>query len=134
MKQASISICNQKGGIGKSTFTMLLASHLHYTLGYDVLVVDCDYPQWSVQAQRERELSLIEHDDYHKLLLVRQFKATGRKLWPVLKCMPPEAPEEVERCCKAATIPVSFSTTCRERSMPKVSFGCSRRWTLSLCP
>ena len=42
MKQASISICNQKGGIGKSTFTMLLASHLHYTLGYDVLVVDCD--------------------------------------------------------------------------------------------
>ena len=77
MKQASISICNQKGGIGKSTFTMLLASHLHYTLGYDVLVVDCDYPQWSVQAQRERELSLIEHDDYHKLLLVRQFKATG---------------------------------------------------------
>ena len=85
MKQASISICNQKGGIGKSTFTMLLASHLHYTLGYDVLVVDCDYPQWSVQAQRERELSLIEHDDYHKLLLVRQFKATGRKLWPVLK-------------------------------------------------
>lgn len=97
MKQASISICNQKGGIGKSTFTMLLASHLHYTLGYDVLVVDCDYPQWSVQAQRERELSLIEHDDYHKLLLVRQFKATGRKLWPVLKCMPPEAPEEVIR-------------------------------------
>ena len=43
MKQASISICNQKGGIGKSTFTMLLANHLHYTLGYDVLVVDCDY-------------------------------------------------------------------------------------------
>lgn len=134
MKQASISICNQKGGIGKSTFTMLLASHLHYTLGYDVLVVDCDYPQWSVQAQRERELSLIEHDDYHKLLLVRQFKATGRKLWPVLKCMPPEALKKSSGCCKAATIPVSFSTTCRERSMPKVSFGCSRRWTLSLCP
>lgn len=134
MKQASISICNQKGGIGKSTFTMLLASHLHYTLGYDVLVVDCDYPQWSVQAQRERELSLIEHDDYHKLLLVRQFKATGRKLWPVLKCMPPEAPEEVERLLQSGYHPVSFSTTCRERSMPKVSFGCSRRWTLSLCP
>lgn len=27
------------------------------------------------------------------LLLVRQFKATGR-LWPVLKCMPPEAPKK----------------------------------------
>ena len=90
MKQASISICNQKGGIGKSTFTMLLASHLHYTLGYDVLVVDCDYPQWSVHAQRERELSLIEHDDYHKL---------------VLKCMPPEAPEEVERLLQSGYHP-----------------------------
>ena len=77
---ASIAVCNQKGGVGKSTFTVLLASYLHYIVGHDVLVVDCDYPQWSIHAQRERELSLIEHDDYHKLLLIRQFKATGRKL------------------------------------------------------
>ena len=28
---------------GKSTFTVLLASYLHYTLRHDVLVVDCDY-------------------------------------------------------------------------------------------
>ena len=92
---ASIAVCNQKGGVGKSTFTVLLASYLHYIAGHDVLVVDCDYPQWSIHAQRERELSLIEHDDYHKLLLIRQFKATGRKLWPLLKCMPLEAPDEV---------------------------------------
>ena len=42
----SIAVCNQKGGVGKSTFTVLLASYLHYFAGYDVLVVDCDYPQW----------------------------------------------------------------------------------------
>ena len=127
MKQASISICNQKGGIGKSTFTMLLASHLHYTLGYDVLVVDCDYPQWSVQAQRERELSLIEHDDYHKLLLVRQFKATGRKLWPVLKCMPPEAPEEVERLLQSGYHPriILYDGQCRRcHSAARVAGRC----------
>lgn len=35
----SLSVCNQKGGVGKSTFTVLLASYLHYTVGYDVLVV-----------------------------------------------------------------------------------------------
>jgi len=45
MKSASISICNQKGGIGKSTFTVLLASYLHYVVGYDTLVIDCNYPQ-----------------------------------------------------------------------------------------
>lgn len=50
MEPVNISICNQKGGIGKSTFTVLLASYLHYTLGHDVLVVDCDYPQWSILA------------------------------------------------------------------------------------
>lgn len=41
---ASIAVCNQKGGVGKSTFTVLLASYLHYIVGHDVLVVDCDYP------------------------------------------------------------------------------------------
>lgn len=102
---ASIAVCNQKGGVGKSTFTVLLASYLHYIVGHDVLVVNCDYPQWSIYAQRERELSLIEHDDYHKLLLVRQFKATGRKLWSLLKCMPPEAPEEVERLLQSGYHP-----------------------------
>lgn len=40
----SIAVCNQKGGVGKSTFTVLLACYLHYTLQRDVLVVDCDYP------------------------------------------------------------------------------------------
>ena len=101
----SMAVCNQKGGVGKSTFTVLLASYLHYIVGHDVLVVNCDYPQWSIYAQRERELSLIEHDDYHKLLLVRQFKATGRKLWSLLKCMPPEAPEEVERLLQSGYHP-----------------------------
>ena len=54
----SIAVCNQKGGVGKSTFTVLLASHLHYTLQRDVLVVDCDYPQWSIYNQRSRELEI----------------------------------------------------------------------------
>ncbi len=44
-KPKFVSICNQKGGIGKSTFTVLMASELHYRLGRSVLVVDCDYPQ-----------------------------------------------------------------------------------------
>ena len=38
--QSRIAVCNQKGGVGKSTFTVLLASYLHYTVGYDMLFVD----------------------------------------------------------------------------------------------
>ena len=46
----SLSVCNQKGGVGKSTFTVLLASCLHYTVGHDVLVVDCDYQSSDMRA------------------------------------------------------------------------------------
>lgn len=97
----SASICNQKGGIGKSTFTVLLASYLHYTAGYDVLVVDCDFPQWSIQAQRDRELEAVQHNDYYKLSMVRQFKQTGRKLWPIIRCMPTDVQEEIARYLSA---------------------------------
>lgn len=102
---ASIAVCNQKGGVGKSTFTVLLASYLHYFAGYDVLVVDCDYPQWSVHAQRERELAAVEHNDYYKLMMMRQFKATGRKIWPVVRCMPPEVFREEERIVQSGYRP-----------------------------
>ena len=42
--------------VEKSTFTVFLASYWHYTVGYDVLVVGCDYSLWSIYAQCEREL------------------------------------------------------------------------------
>ncbi len=91
----NIAVCNQKGGIGKSTFTVLLASYLHYVVGHDTLVVDCDYPQWSIHAQRERELAAIEKNDFYKLLMVRQYKQTGRKIWPIVRCLPTETAEAV---------------------------------------
>ena len=46
---------------------------------------------------RERELEAVGYNDYYKLLMVRQFKATGRRIWPVVRCMPTEALREVDR-------------------------------------
>mgnify|MGYP004437027757 CR=1 FL=1 len=92
-----IAFSTQKGGAGKTTLTVLMASYLYYVKGYDVAVVDCDYPQWSIHAQRERELEAVGYNDYYKLLMVRQFKATGRRIWPVVRCMPTEALREVDR-------------------------------------
>ena len=93
----SIAVCNQKGGVGKSTFTVLLASHLHYTLQRDVLVVDCDYPQWSIYNQRSRELEILNLSDYYKLMVARQFKGTDRKFWPIVSSTPSDALEKTAR-------------------------------------
>ncbi|WP_333598635.1 ParA family protein, partial [Paraprevotella clara] len=38
-----VAFSNQKGGVGKSTITVLLASYFNYVRGIDVAVVDCDY-------------------------------------------------------------------------------------------
>lgn len=92
-----ISICNQKGGVGKSTFTVLIASLLHYRFGRRVLVADCDYPQWSILDQRRRELTLLDSSDYYKLAMIRQFKASGQKIWPVLECRADTALHSVSR-------------------------------------
>mgnify|MGYP003011863423 CR=1 FL=1 len=35
-----VAFSTQKGGVGKTTFTVLAASYLYYLKGYDVAVVD----------------------------------------------------------------------------------------------
>ena len=40
-----LAVGNQKGGVGKTTYTVLLSSYLHFRKGIRVLVVDCDAPQ-----------------------------------------------------------------------------------------
>ena len=43
-----VAFSTQKGGAGKTTLTVLVASYLHYVKGYDVAVIDCDFPQYSI--------------------------------------------------------------------------------------
>ena len=38
-----VAVCNQKGGVGKSTMTIMLAGYYHYLKGLNVAVIDCDY-------------------------------------------------------------------------------------------
>ena len=47
-----IAFSTQKGGAGKTTLTVLMASYLYYVKGYDVVVVDCDFPQFSIVGSR----------------------------------------------------------------------------------
>ena len=57
-----IAFSTQKGGAGKTTLTVLVASYLHYVMDYNVAVVDCDYPQHSIVEMRERDLKMAMDD------------------------------------------------------------------------
>lgn len=50
-----VAFSTQKSGVAKTTFTVLAASYLYYLKGYDVAVVDCDYPQHSIAGMRKRD-------------------------------------------------------------------------------
>ena len=69
-----VAFSTQKGGVGKTTFTVLVASYLYYLKGYNVAVVDCDYPQHSISAMRKRDAEQVNGDDYYKQLAFHQFK------------------------------------------------------------
>lgn len=93
MKKESkyVAFSTQKGGAGKTTLTVLTASYLHYVRGYNVAVVDCDYPQCSIVEMRERDLKSVMEDEHYKLLAYEQFTSIGRKAYPVVSSTPEEA-------------------------------------------
>ena len=59
-KTLFVSFATQKGGVGKSTFTIYAASWLHYVKGLNVAVVDCDYPQHSIIKQKKRDMEVVK--------------------------------------------------------------------------
>ena len=63
-KSIYVAFSNQKGGVGKSAFTTLAASYLHYEGKRNVVVIDCDYPQHSIFAMRERDKSMVSAIGY----------------------------------------------------------------------
>lgn len=67
-KTKFVAFSTQKGGAGKTTLTVLAASYLHYVKGFNVAVIDCDYPQHSIVEMRERDLKLALEDEHYKRL------------------------------------------------------------------
>lgn len=86
-----VAFSNQKGGVGKSTVTIVLASYFNYVKGLNVAVVDCDYPQFSLDKLRGRDLKNLEKSEYHQRLFCRQFENSTRKAYPIVTSTPEEA-------------------------------------------
>lgn len=77
-----VAFSTQKGGVGKTTFTVLVASYLYYLKGYNVAVVDCDYPQHSISAMRKRDAEQVNSDEYYKRACFQPVQNTGKESVP----------------------------------------------------
>lgn len=84
-KTLFIAFSSQKGGVGKSTFTALIASALHYRMGYNVAVFDADFPQHSLVKMRERDLAIVMENETLKKLAFKQFKTINKKAYPIFQ-------------------------------------------------
>ena len=90
-----VAFSTQKGGAGKTTLTVLAASYLYYVKGLKVLVVDCDYPQYSIEEMRERDKDLIECSPAFKKLFSDNLRLTKLGPFPLLTAKPEEAMQKV---------------------------------------
>ena len=83
-KPVFIAFSTQKGGVGKTTFTVLAASYLHYVCGYNLIVVDCDYPQFSINAMHQRDAQGLERNPSLQELAVAQFSGGSKSTYTIL--------------------------------------------------
>lgn len=88
-----VAFSTQKGGVGKTTFTVLVASYMYYVKGYNVAVVDCDYPQFSINAMRKRDAEQIADNEFYSMMAYNQFKSLGKKSYPIICSTPEDAIE-----------------------------------------
>ena len=92
-----IAFSTQKGGAGKTTLTVLAASYLHYVKGYNVAVVDCDYPQFSIADMRKRDVEQVMTDIHYKKLAHILFSQIGKKAYSVEDCSAVDAIAKAEQ-------------------------------------
>ena len=103
-----IAFSTQKGGAGKTTFTVLTASYLHYLRGYNVLVVDCDYPQFSIEKMRDRDVELMNTNQALYDLAEVQFSRLNKPTYPILSSLPDDAIDVVKEYLSQSEEVVDF--------------------------
>ena len=84
-KPLFVAFSSQKGGVGKSTFTTLVASTMHYRLGYNVADFDADFPQHSLMKMKTRDLAMVMENEALKKLAYKQFTTINKKAYPIMQ-------------------------------------------------
>lgn len=96
-----VAFSTQKGGAGKTTMTVLMASYLYYVKGLKILVVDCDYPQFSIEEMRKRDSTLLEINDSFRKAVMENRRRTGLEPYPLLMVKPEDAMLKVREIIEA---------------------------------
>lgn len=107
-KPLFMAYATQKGGVGKTTFTVLTASYLHYEKNLNVLVVDCDYPQYSILQMREREIETVSKDRQLKAFAYEQFTRLDKKAYTILKASAESAISIVEEFLEQTKVTIDL--------------------------
>lgn len=83
-----ISICTQKGGTGKTTLTMHMATYYHAVENRNVIVLDADFPQHSYYNERALEITKLRQDPE----LIGELQKQGRAPYEVKKVSMTDVP------------------------------------------
>ena len=103
-----VAITTQKGGIGKTSITVLLSSYLHYIRGYEVAVVDCDYPQYSIYDLRNRETEIIANDEYYGVKAYNQLRRIEKRCYSIIMSSIQDAISKAEKLVEEENLDVIF--------------------------
>ena len=107
-KTLFVAITTQKGGIGKTSVTVLLSSYLHYLKGYEVAVVDCDYPQYSIFDLRNRETEVVASDEYYSVKAYNQLCKIEKKCYSIVMSSIVDATSKANELAQEENLDIVF--------------------------
>lgn len=105
-KTVFIAFSSQKGGVGKSTFTTLTASTLHYRLGYNVVVFDADFPQHSLMKMKTRDLAMVMENETLKKQAYNQFMTINKKAYEIIQHRADSVLEAAQEYVSNSAVPI----------------------------
>lgn len=94
-----VAFATQKGGAGKSTLTALVASYLYYVQNLEVVAVDCDSTQHTLDVYRKHDLMVTEQNPALRRTMHRFYSEFKKEPYEILLTSPSDAVAVAERFC-----------------------------------
>ena len=103
-----VAVSNQKGGVGKSALTVVLASYFHFEKNLNVAIIDCDSPQHSLVRMRERDKKAAANSAYYQQLLLQQWERVQKKAYPIVGSTAEKAREAADKLAASGDYDLIF--------------------------